>query len=206
MTKFYLPSSGEAEVIALPSSIWNTGSYDIKALKLNKNTFTAFTKKVFVSNNSSTNTLNRVYVSPILTGDVIFTGTIKGQLNCWEAQSGDNFLPAIRIKTTDTFGIQQKNIYTFIPTGGTNHEFISNTNQSGQNRFMPLTGTVNANITGFSGYRIAIEIGAFRANSTTSSGYQVFGTSSFSPDLPENETSQDFGDNPWIEFSQLLPF
>jgi len=146
--------------------------------------------------------LNRQYVSDPIVAQTI-TGTVKGQLLCYESNAAADFCRAMVIKVVSNDGITLRGtLLSEFPVALTSeYSAVALTN-----RYFPPALTALTPVICLDGDRLVIEIGtrSFNTVATTYTINQRFGDSSVS-DLPEDET--DVNDyNPWIEFSMDIDF
>lgn len=201
MTRFYFPNSGNSDINSPFSTRWfDTSDADVLKATTTQ-TYGSLTDKYFeepVNAIFNYSMLNRQYISAPLSGDIVFSGTIHGQLSCWQSNSSGNFKPMMLVKLTNNTGISKGSLYSFTSSTGDMNNYSIN---SGQNRYFPATGALS-NLTGISGDRIVFELGtvSYNVNNPMLSGFQRFGISA-SGNLPVNETSVEML-SPWMEFSQ----
>lgn len=204
-TRFYYLSHSLFWVNPKVSPIWQvTGQYDLVGMTTGKTVSTEtgkFFQNKFVTGSTYNRILNRVYISPLLKTNHVLSGTVKGQLLCWQDNSTGTMSPVVRINVVDNSGNFKRILFNYIPSNNDN-QYISNSPASGQNRYFPITG----NIGSYSASAldcITVEIGTRCINGNTGCGAHYFGNCHLT-DLPENNTFFGSGAG-WIEFSDNIP-
>lgn len=211
-TRFYLPSTGAAEVTPANDS-WDKTTGAGAARK-------AVTARISsamatVTNTKDSTTLHcsliRQYVTGPLAAQTI-SGTVKGQMRCIESNGNFAACVAVSIRACSEDGgtirspallaISNSDLYT----SGTVHEMATSlTNRSledsAENKSLSLTSCTLSE-----GDRLVIELG-FRSSDTSTirTGGISFGDDHATTDLPEDQVATA-ANNPWIEFSQTINF
>ena len=198
-TRFYLPSSGAAEV-SPAFSAWTltTGADRLKCVTTRTNTL-MINKSTTTTSESVTSLLNRQYVSEPIGAQTI-TGTVKGQLRGMEDNAAQDMVSCILIKVVSNDGSTVRGtLLNFTYPALSGNEYGTKI----ANRYTPISASLTT-VTAEAGDRIVIEIGAYRykVGGSTGSCTQTYGDDS-ATDLPEDQTTKT-AYNPWVEFSQTL--
>lgn len=193
-TRFYLPSSGAAEVNPNYSAGWEDTSFAdrIKMTRKTINNPTALTTRNITATTSPgiTDTLTRQYVSSPIKAQVI-EGTVALILGCIEDSIGNDAFLAVVIKVVSKDGTSERG--TLFSNFANDIEFES----SIQTRI--INNQVLSRVVAQEGDRIVVEIGF---NADVSSGdinSQRFGNSATSDFALTSGLTTDL--NPWIQFS-----
>lgn len=197
VTRFYLPSTGTAEISPAFTASWNltTSADQIRCSTIKQ--ATTMTSKTTANGSSIQNILNRQYVSDPIAGQTI-SGTVKGQIRGNESKNSMNGFCSIIIRVVSNDGSTDRGTPLAITTGGTEYS------TSLTNRNTPVS-TALTSVNAQNGDRIVIEIGARQtATSNNQNVTQSFGDNN-ATDLPEDETTTT-ANNPWVEFSGDLIF
>jgi hypothetical protein len=203
VTRFYLPSSGAADVTPSFDAGWfNTASAD--ALKcVTARISSAMSNKNVSETNSTANQdwAMRMYVSDPIGAQTI-TGTVKGQIRALESGSAGDQRAQMLVKVVSNDGGTSRGTLLAFDTSALSNEFAT----SATNRKFPKgsSGSALSSVAAQNNDRIVIELG-FRKGDTSSTNFAatlVFGDNSAS-DLPEDETTTT-ANNPWVEFSMTL--
>lgn len=201
VTRYYLPSSGAADVTPSFDGGWfNTASADVLKCVTTKISSAMSNKNV----SETTSTANqdwamRMYVSDPIGAQTI-TGTVKGQIRALESGSSGDQRAQMLVKVVSNDGSTSRGTLLAFDTSALSNEFPT----SGvTNRKFPKgsSGATLSSVTAQNNDRIVIELG-FRKGDTSSTNFAstlVFGDNNAS-DLPEDETTTT-ANNPWIEFS-----
>lgn len=195
-TRFYLPSSGAADVSPTYDGGWEdtTNADRIKLTNKNKDNVTALTDKIITEPDTVTRDyLNRQFVSDPLGSAVSFEGTFSLVVRCVESAGSENAFFAVVVKVVSNDGATEKG--TLYSTFSTGSEFsiIARTRIVNQVSITPLVSEA--------GDRIVVEIG-FNANSPIVGGGTVtqrFGSSGSSDFALTTDLTTDL--NSWCEFS-----
>lgn len=199
-TRYYLPSTGAADVSPAFSGDWDKTSEADRLKMVTTKISSAFATKTCSENSSSDpyKILNRQYVSdPIGVHD--FTGcTWKGQVRCMEdAAKMDALLwfYDLRIVSNDGQTIRHElTAQKYSNTEFDNKELVNR-------RISQITVSAGSSQ---NGDRIVADVGVYTTNTKTDlyTATMDFGDNS-GTDLPENET-ETTQYNPWIEFSHNI--
>lgn len=197
VTRFYLPSTGAAEVTPAFSASWNltTSADQLRCTTVKQ--ATTMTNKVTANSSSVQNILNRQYVSDPIAGQTI-SGTVNGQVRGRESNNAMNGFSSITIRVVSNDGTTVRGTPLAITTGATEYSTAVT------NRNTPISSALTS-VNAQNGDRIVIEIGARQmAASTNRNVTQSFGDDS-ATDLAVDETTTT-ADNPWVEFSGDIKF
>jgi len=197
-TRFYLPSSGAAEIAPAYGAGWNdTAAADrIRCGKFKKNTLTG-NKTAATPLGTNIYVLNRQFISDPIAAQSFAGTTVYGQLKGAYVTRTTN--PAVRIYLVNNIGsvIRTPDIYAIANNANTYPQ------TNALNRYTPASTAIGA-VTAESGDRIVIEIGGYKTVNATGSYFQIFGDDNAS-DLPIEEATNEVS-NPWIEFSRDIIF
>lgn len=204
-TRFYLPSTGAAEVSPPYSGDggmfeWNKTSEADRLKMVRTKISSAFAIKTCSEDVATTyNVLNRQYVSaPIGAHD--FTGcTFRIQVRCMEDNAKADFrLQACDLRIVSNDGQTVRHLLSSYQV-----TFLEFDDDVLENRM--ISGTVFADKSSQNGDRLVLEIGINATNTKTNlyTATMDFGDAS-GTDLPENKT-ETAQYNPWIEFSHDIP-
>jgi len=195
-TRFYLPSSGAAEVSPPFDAAWDDTASADRMRCVTRRLGTAMTDKTIDGAWVTYGICNRQYVSDPIAAQTI-SGTVKGQLRGYEESTNTDAYSSIVIKVVSNDGSTVRGTL-LAKTDGSN-EYPTGTLT---NRYTPASTAISS-VVAESGDRIVIEVGwqkGWRRRMVT----QSFGDNS-GTDLAENETETN-ANNPWIEFSQDIRF
>ena len=202
-TRFYLPSTGIAQVSPAFSASWNltTAADRIRMYNAHYRINSAMTAKTATGDNTTPQSiLNRQYVSDPIAGQTI-TGTVKGQLLGNENNVGFDGVSAVLIRVVSNDGATVRGTLlalTYPVLAG--NEYLVSTDE---NRYTPVS-TALTSVAAQNGDRIVVEVGFYCYSKNSKIGSQTFGDNNAS-DLPEDQTTQT-QNNPWIEFSADIQF
>lgn len=208
-TRIYLPSSGAAPVTPstwnFPTQAATTYTYAASLTKLST---------AFATRSGATGTTNPThrgllrYVLGPLAAQTI-SGTVKGQIRCYENNGGANATLAAAIKIVQPDGSDRAVLLSYTAadtfTDGLAPEFdnaLRNaTIRDSSESASPTLTTQDAQ----AGDYLVIELGWRSATTSSRTIYQRVGDAS-SNDLAENETDSTNDYCPWVEFSADLGF
>lgn len=210
VTRYYLPSTGAADVNPTYSSDWhNNGS--AARLELVTTKISSAMTSATATTDATAGTryhLIRQYVSNPLAAQTI-TGTVKGVISGLESNTAADVTLAIKIFVVSNDGATVRGTLLAISTpddytpgtgvGGSEFTNVSLTNRQVKDA-TEATSLTLTDVTTVSQDRLVIEIGtAERTTNSTRTMTVRIGDASAS-DLAENETGTS-DDNPWVEFS-----
>jgi len=201
-TRFYLPSTGAADVTPTAPAGWSeTTGFDILKCVTTKIS-SAMTSKTRVTSLTAAGTrcLLRQYVSNPIAAQTI-SGTIKGTVLALESAVNDNIdVVSSRIWVSSPDGLTNRGTLLAIGDYGPVAEF-----NTALRAKRIADGDSITSVTALGGDRIIIELGyGFTTIGTSVSGSLSFGDDS-ATDLGDNETDTA-ANNPFVEFSQTLVF
>lgn len=205
-TRFYLPSSGAADV-SPPFTLQSTwddvdGADRLETVTTRINS--AMTSKAEAkANTANTRALLRQYVSnPLGAQTIASTTTVKGTIRVLESAANDN-IDKVSLKLLVVSNDGQTLRCTLLAKGdyGPTNEWAT----ALTNRRIADGDTISAACSVTAGDRVVIEIGF----NNTLAGTSITGTGNFgdnsASDLADNETGTA-ADNPFVELSQTLTF
>jgi len=195
-TRFYLPSSGAAEITVAYDASWDATSEADRVRLASKHVYTALTNKTNTYNPAATQqVLNRQYISDPIAAQTI-SGNVTGQIRGVETHGLVNGFSSILIKLVDVNGANPR-ILLNITTNATEYTTtLANKNTP--------SSTALTSQTANNGDRIVIEIGFMRDN-RAATATQDFGDNA-ATDLTLNLQTETNTYNPWVEFSQDIRF
>lgn len=205
-TRFYLPSSGAADVSPAYSSEWdNTGSASrLQLSRLRSGSAMADAAITDATATANRDVLIRQYVSAPLSAQTI-SGTVKGYIRAIESSASDNLRAQVVIRVVSNDGSSVVGtLYAGDLTTGTSDPTSEFDSATMRNREYPRGGAQAISSLAVSdGDRLVIEIGWRKHVAASVSGTLRIGDADTSLDLAEDESSSsDY--NPWIEFSGNL--
>jgi hypothetical protein len=210
VTRFYLPSTGEAPITPAYDAGWTRTSEVARQKMLTAKINSAFGNQPGFSSTGAgaEYTLLKQYISDPLTAQTI-TGTVKAQMKCKEMYAAQNATLAIGIRVVSYDGDTVRGTLLAITasdkTDTTPPEFA--TSDFINRRFLNAAESTPVSLSSVvaqNGDRLIVEIGFREENVNQQLAAITFGDNSPN-DLPEDDTSTSLY-NPWIEFSQTLTF
>jgi hypothetical protein len=210
VTRFYLPSSGAADITVTPSASW-TGSTGYSALKAVRTKIASAMASHSYTNVNTAGTkyyLHHQYISEPLKQQTI-SGAIKGQIRCSESNAGLNATLAVCIRVVSPDGATVRGTLTDIVASDLINADPSEFATSLKNRKIENSSEQASialtSVTARDGDRIVMEFGIRRTGTTTTwTSALSFGDDN-ATDLPENMTTTT-ANNPWLEFDSNLSF
>lgn len=211
-TRWYLPSTGVADVSPAQAAEWDiTAGFDRLAMVRSRisSAMADKTTAKAASNQSNQDVLWRQYVSEPLDVQTI-SGTVKGRVRARENNAALNARMQVIIRVVSEDGATVRGtLYAGDLTTGTSNptsEFaVSAVALAGTNRQAPRGASQSlASVNALLGDRIVIEYG-WRIHTTGTVAYTasaIFGDDS-GADLAEDESATGTN-NPWIEFSATI--
>jgi hypothetical protein len=193
-TRFYLPSTGAADVTPAYTNLpWSivTSADSLKCVTTRIGS--AMTSKDSATGSSKVTTLNRQYVSAPLNAQTI-SGTVRGQVRGNYSNKATN--PALGIYVVSRDGTTLRGTLLAITDGSAYTKTLTN-------RSTPASLALSS-VGAQQGDRIVIEIGGDQTSNGNSHVTQSFGDDN-ATDLPvDNSTTTAY--NPWVEFSGTIGF
>jgi len=196
-TRFYLPSTGAADVSPAYSASWNDTSNADRLKCVTTKISSAMTNKSTGNTSATGHFLFRQYVSDPISAQTI-TGTVYGQVAGLEGHAGVNGFSDIIITIVSNDGSMVRGTLLAITSGAT--EYLVGT---AENRKTPVSTAVSV-VTAEANDRIVIEVGGLKNGAKKKDIQLIFGDDN-AGDLPVDETTQT-ANNPWVEFSQTIAF
>lgn len=204
LLRFYLPSSGAADVSPSFGSGWDgTASGDrLKCVTTRINS--AMTRKLYPTIGAATPAefvLNRQYVSaPLVAGTL--SGTVKGQIRCGRTAGVGTLAVQILVVSNDgstvrgtALSVTASQLTSTPPRfEGSSLDVNRKLRDASDNTSITLSSVVVQ-----AGDRLVIELGCRELASSGLNNAHTFGDNS-GTDLPEDETTST-ANNPWVEFS-----
>ena len=199
-TRFYLPSSGSAEVAVTPSASWGdtTQAESAKACVTAKIASALTTITSDDNNNADLDVLKQQYVSDPIAAQTLSAQTIKYQIRASEVDAGFNLFTAIGIRVVSNDGSSVVGTVIDVTRDGLELAVGTLTNR----QFSATSGAVSAS----DGDRIVIELGA--GGDPAGGGDHDFSLrigDAAGADLAEDDTSTTDND-PWVEFANTITF
>ncbi len=207
VTRFYLPSTGAADVNPAYTGTWTSSANADRRKPVTTKISSAMTNRTVnaLSSGTKETILVRQYVSDPIAAQTI-SGTIKGQIRAMEESGTMNASLSILIKVVSNDGNTVRGTLLALTDQNTtaSNEFeISLTNHTFKNG--DTTPITLSSVVASAQDRIVIEIGVNEATTVTTRVLTLnFGDDSAS-DLAEDQTTTA-ANNPWIEFSGTISF
>ena len=195
-TRFYLPSSGAAEVLpSLTNLGWGdttSAAPDQIRMRQRNISYTAFANKT-ATFNVQNSILYRQYVSDPIAGQTI-SGTLQGQIR---ASQGKACTTEVGVYLVDNRGTYKSTLLS-LKTG------VSAVAAALTNRYIPAPGTALTSQTSVNGDRIVIEIGMNRTGAGNGASALECGDVAITDQTSDETSTNQY--NPWVEFSQDILF
>lgn len=196
-TRFYLPSTGAAEVSPAFHVDWaSTAEADRLKCVTTRIESDMIDKAIAVIKVASV--ANRQYVSASLEAQEI-SGSVSGEVRGFETSPPNNAFSAVIIRVVSNDGSTFRGTLLDMTSGGTEYSTAPL-----QNRETPPASGLTP-VTAQAGDRIVIEIGMTKLETKSGAETQNFGDN-HSLDLAVGDNTDNDVHNPWIEFSQTLSF
>lgn len=141
----------------------------------------------------------RQFLSDPMPSGVLISGTIQGNIVCREANNSDNVYTQLGLYVVDSVGAL---VHTLL--GGANSGGTEMNSPSANNRNLPRNGStaISSYTTVNATSRIVAEIGIRTESTRTTVGAYMYYGGGSGGDLPTgDDTSNNTGLSPWIEFS-----
>lgn len=198
-TRFYLPSTGAADISPAASAGWETTSLNSYLKAVTTKISSAMTTVSFTDSDATNrDILFRTYVTDPISPQVISAQTLEFQIRAKERATTCNLFTVLNVKVVSNDGSITRGTVLSMQRDATELDELALENRR-------LTATTTA-VTCHAGDRLVFEIGTGGdpgAGSDHDSDISIGDDSG--TDLPEDDTDQN-AYNPWIEFPNSLTF
>lgn len=205
--RFYLPSTGDADVSPSFGGSWNGTSGADRRKCVTTRISSSMTNKTFTSltGTSPQFILSRQYVSAPLEAGTL-SGNIKGQVRGAGSGADANLAVSVFVVSNDGSTVRGTALAPSASQLTTSPPEFEGSSVSVNRQMLDASNNASIALTPVNaqaGDRLVIEIGVREIDGGGINGTIVYGDNS-GTDLPENNTTST-ANNPWIEFSSCPP-